>query len=58
MAVWRRHGPGVSRLCRRHAHLLLGSGHAVVSQGPRKYAQSRPGSKLVITGFFGIIIYK
>lgn len=47
MAVRCRHRPGVSRLCRRGAHLLLGSGHAGVSRGPREHAQSRPGSKSI-----------
>jgi len=45
MAVRRRHGPSVSRVRRGHAHVLLGSGHAGVSQGPREHAQSRAGSK-------------
>jgi len=48
MAIRRCHGPSVSRLRRCGAHLLLGSGHAGVSKGPREHAQSHLGSESIV----------
>jgi len=54
MAVRRRHGPSVSCLRRRGAHLLFGSGHAGVSKGSREHAQSYFGSESIVIIIFSM----
>lgn len=55
MAVRRRHGPSVSRVCRGRTHVLHGPGHTGVFEGPRKHAQSHFRGKSTARTAFGYV---
>lgn len=55
MAIRRRYGPSVSRVRRRHTHVLHGPRHTGISEGPRKHAQSRFRSKSNTRTTFGYV---